>query len=167
RNRQPQKPEPAEKPKADADKEKQDDKDKKPKVSFIRRHPLATVAGVILIAIVAVATYIWWDNASHYESTDDAFIAARQTAIAPKITGYVASVPVTDNQHVDAGQVIAKIDPRDYQAALDQANAQIASAKASIANVQAQTDVQGAQIDAAKANVAQADATLSFARQQA
>ena len=55
-------------------------------------------------------------------------------------------MPVTDNQHVKAGDVIAKIDDRDYQAALDQANAQVAAAKASIANVEAQRDVQTAQI---------------------
>ena len=64
---------------------------------------------------------------SHFESTDDAFIAARQFAIAPKVSGYVTAVPVTDNQHVDAGDVIARIDDRDYRVALEQAEAQVAA----------------------------------------
>jgi len=110
---------------------------------------------------------VWWENAEHFESTDDAFIASRQIAIAPQVTGYITSVPVTDNQHLSAGDVIAKIDDRNYQAALDQANAQVASSKASIANVEAQTDVQNAQIEAGKAQVDQAKATLAFAQQQA
>ncbi len=106
-----------------------------------------------LAAIVAGAGYVWWDNSSHYKSTDDAFIAARQIAIAPQVTGYVTSVPVTDNQHVEAGAVIARLDDRDYQAALDQADAQMTAAKAGVANVQAEIDVQTAQIQSSKAQV--------------
>ncbi len=137
------------------------------KRSFWRRRPLLTASLVATAALAAGAGYVWWDNSSHFETTDDAFIAARQSAIAPKITGYVASVPVTDNQHVNAGDVIAKLDDRDYQAALDQASAQVAAAKASIDNVEAQRDVQAAQIQASKAQVDQAKAALAFAQQQA
>src|SRR5208283_2141524 len=56
---------------------------------------------------------------SHFESTDDAFIAARQFSVAPKVAGYVTAVPVTDNQHVNPGDVIARIDERDYRVALE------------------------------------------------
>ncbi len=138
--------------------------DKRP---FWRKRPLLTTGIVALAAVIAGAGYIWWENASHFESTDDAFVAARQSALAPKVTGYVVAVPVTDNQHVNAGDVIAKLDDRDYQVALDQANAQVASAKASIENVEAQRDVQTAQIEASKAQVEQAKAAYSFANQQA
>jgi membrane fusion protein (multidrug efflux system) len=137
------------------------------KAAFWRRRPLLTFAILVFALIVLAASYLWWDNSSHFESTDDAFIAARQIAIAPQVTGYVTSVPVTDNEHVAAGQVIAKLDDRDYQAALDQANAQVAAAKAGVANVQAQFDVQEAQIQASKAQVDQAKAALAFAEQQA
>src|SRR6185437_10353605 len=75
--------------------------------------------------------------------------------------------PVTDNEHVEAGAVIAKLDDRDYQAALDQANAQIEAAKAGVVNAEAQLDVQQAQIQASKAQVDQAKAVLAFAQQQA
>ena len=152
--------------KADQNDEPKTEKDKK-SPGFLRRRPLLSLSLVCLAAIVVACGYVWWENAEHFESTDDAFIASRQIAIAPQVTGYITSVPVTDNQHLAAGDVIAKIDDRNYQAALDQANAQVASAKASIANVEAQTDVQHAQIEAGKAQVEQAKATADFAKQQA
>jgi membrane fusion protein, multidrug efflux system len=76
-------------------------------------------------------------------------------------------VPVTDNQHFDAGGVIARIDDRDYRIALDQAQAQVASAEANIQNIDAQINVQQAQINASQAQVDQAQAALVFAQQQA
>ena len=94
---------------------------------------------MLLLASVAGGAYVYWDYAPHFETTDDAFIAARQFAIAPKVSGYVTEVPVTDNQHVVAGQVIARIDDRDYRTALEQAEAQVAADRASIGNIDAQT----------------------------
>ena len=76
-------------------------------------------------------------------------------------------MPVTDNQHVVVGDVIARIDDRDYRTALDQAQAQVANAEASIKNIDAQMSVQQAQISANHAQVDQAQAALVFARQQA
>ena len=101
--------------------------------------------------MVAAAGYLYWDATSRFQTkTDDAFIAARQFAIAPKVPGYLTAVPVTDNQHVAAGDVIARIDDRDYRVALDQAEAQVAAARASIENIDAQIDVQQAQITPAR-----------------
>ncbi len=111
--------------------------------------------------------YVYFDYAEHFKSTDDAFIAARQIAIAPKVAGYVTQVPVTDNQHVDTGGVIARIDDRDYRVALEQADAQVAAAQASIKNTDAQLNVQKAQINASRAQLEQAQAGLVFAKQQA
>jgi membrane fusion protein (multidrug efflux system) len=82
------------------------------------RRPLALARGALLLAPIAGGGYLYWDNASHFETTDDAFIAARQFAIAPKISGYINEVPVTDNQHVETCQVIARIDDRDYRTSL-------------------------------------------------
>ena len=82
--------------------------------------------GLLLFVVAAPAAYVYWDNARHFESTDDAFIAARQFAVAPKVSGYITAVPVTDNQHVAGGDVIVRIDDRDYRVALDQAKAQLA-----------------------------------------
>ena len=131
-----------------------------------RRHRIAAVVGSVLLVLAAGGGYAYWNYASDFESTDDAFIAARQIAIAPKVTGYVTQVPVTDNQHVAAGAVIARIDDRDYRIALEQASAQVAAAQASIRNIDAQVAVQRAQVNASEAQVEQAQATLVFAQQQ-
>ena len=133
---------------------------------FRRRHPIATAIGSVLLGLAVAGGFVYWSYASDFESTDDAFIAARQIAIAPKVTGYVTQVPVTDNQHVGAGAVIARIDDRDYRIALEQASAQVAAAQASIQNIDAQVAVQGAQINSSEAQVEQAQAALVFAQQQ-
>src|SRR5207237_9172090 len=108
-----------------------------------------------------------WLQVRHFESTDDAFVAARSFSVAPKVGGYVAAVPVTDNQHVNAGDLLARIDDRDYRIAIDQAQAQVAVAQANVVNIDAQIDSQQAQIDQAKAQLKQAEAQLQFAREEA
>jgi membrane fusion protein (multidrug efflux system) len=139
--------------------------DNKPRRNKARRALRASLAA-LLLASVAGGGYLYWDNASHSETTDDAFIAARQFAVAPKVAGYLTSVPVTDNQHVAAGDVIARIDDRDYRTALAQAEAQVAAAQASIANIDAQTEVQQAQLVQNQAQIEQAQASLTFDEQQ-
>jgi membrane fusion protein (multidrug efflux system) len=96
------------------------------RAGFWRRHPFAVALGLVVCALATAGGYLYWDNARHFESTDDSFIAARQFALQPKVSGYITAVPVTDNQHVAAADVIARIDDRDYRIALDQANAQLA-----------------------------------------
>lgn len=140
---------------------------KTPRGSFLRRRPVVSAIGAVLLAAAIGGGYLYMDYTSHFESTDDAFIAARQSALAPKVSGYITAVPVTDNQQVAAGDVIARLDDRDYRVALAQADAQVAAAQASIQNVDAQLDVQQAQITANQAQVDQAQAALTFAEQQA
>ena len=135
--------------------------------SWLRRHRIAVIFGLLFILLAVPAGYLYWDYARHFETTDDAFIASRQFSIAPKVSGYVAAVPVTDNQHVNAGDVIARIDDRDYRTALAQAQAQVAAAQASIENIDAQLAVQQSQIAQSQAQVQQAQAGLVFAQQQA
>jgi membrane fusion protein, multidrug efflux system len=144
-----------------------DERGDEPRRGMLRRRPFALVGGLILLFVVLPAGYLYWDYASHFESTDDAFIAARQFTIAPKVPGYLTAVPVTDNEHVVAGQVIARIDDRDYRNALAEAQAQVAAARADIENIDAQIVVQQAQIRANQAQVDQAQAALVFAQQQA
>src|SRR5260370_1546122 len=92
---------------------------------FRRPHPIAVVVGSALLALAAGTGCIYWSYTWHFESTDDAFIAARQIAIAPKASGYVTQVPVTHNQHVAAGGVIARTDDPGSRLALAQASAQV------------------------------------------
>jgi membrane fusion protein (multidrug efflux system) len=134
---------------------------------LLRRRPIVSAIGVVLLASAMGGGYVYLDHAQHFEITDDAFIAARQSPLAPKVSGYITAVPVTDNEHVAAGDVIARIDDRDYRIALEQAQAQVAAAQASIENIDAQLDVQQAQISANEAQVEQAQAALVFAQQQA
>ena len=134
---------------------------------LLRRHPFAFSIGLLLLIPIAAFGYLYWDQSRHFESTDDAFIAARAFSIAPKISGYITAVPVTDNQHVAAGDVIAQIDDRDYSVALDQARAQVANAEANISNIDAQITAQQAQVSASQSQLEQAQAALVFAQQQA
>src|SRR5271154_5738941 len=109
-----------------------------PPKGWLRRHPVLAPVGLIALLLAAAGGYLYWDHTAHFESTDDAFIAARQFAIAPKVAGYITVVPVTDNQHVNKGRVVAEIDQRDFRTALAQAEAQVAGAEAGIHNIDAQ-----------------------------
>ena len=140
---------------------------KQPRNGFLYRRPIISAIGAVLLASVLGGGYLYLDYAERFQSTDDAFIAARQFSLAPKVSGYLTAVPVTDNEHVAAGDVIARIDDRDYRIALDQAEAQVAAARASIENIDAQLNVQQAQISANQAQVDQTQAALVFAQQQA
>jgi membrane fusion protein (multidrug efflux system) len=140
---------------------------KQPRNGFLHRRPVVSALGAILLASVLGGGYLYLDYAERFQSTDDAFIAARQFSLAPKVSGYLTAVPVTDNEHVDAGDVIARIDDRDYRIAVEQAEAQVAAAQASIENIDAQLNVQQAQISANQAQVDQTQAALVFAQQQA
>jgi membrane fusion protein, multidrug efflux system len=137
---------------------------KKPSKNWLRRHPFGAVFALVFVVVAGAAGYVYWDYTAHFESTDDAFIAARQFAIAPKVAGYISAVPVTDNQHVNKGGVIAKIDQRDFLTALAQAQAQVTGAEAGIHNIDAQISTQDAQISASQAQVSQAQANLELAR---
>jgi len=104
----------------------QDEPGNPPRGGLLRRRRFALMLGLALFVPAATAAYLYWDYAAHFQSTDDSFIAARQFAIQPKVSGYLTAVPVTDNQHVAAGDTIARIDDRDYRVALEQTEAQLA-----------------------------------------
>lgn len=122
------------------------------------------IIAAVLIALAAGGVK-YWLYARHFVSTDDAFIDAYTTQVAPRVSGQVISLLFADNQHVTAGQVLLRIDPRDYQTKLDQAQAQQASAAASLQQARAQLAVQQANARQADANLAVAQADLVQARQ--
>jgi membrane fusion protein, multidrug efflux system len=144
-----------------------DERRDEPNRGTLRRRPFAPVGGLLLLFVVLPAGYLYWDYTAHFETTDDSYIASRQFPIAPEVSGYITAVPVTDNEHVDASGVIARIDDLTYRAALDQAEAQVAAAKAHIENIDAQMTVRQAQIATNHAQLAQQQAALVFAREQA
>ena len=138
--------------------------DREHRAGFLRRRPVVSAIGAMLLASAIAGGYLYLDYARHFESTDDAFIAARQFTIAPKVSGYITDVPVTDNQHVETGDVLPVSTTATYDVALEQAQAQVAAAQANIQNIDAQIDVQQAQISTRQAQVDQAQAALDFAQ---
>jgi membrane fusion protein (multidrug efflux system) len=130
-----------------------------------RRMLMAGVAAVALIGAVWYG-YDYWTVGQYLVSTDDAYVKADNTTIAPKVSGYLHKVLVGDNEQVRAGQVLARIDERDFQVALDQAKSDVAAAEAAITSKQAQLGVQQAVIDAAKATIELDKASSTFAAQE-
>jgi membrane fusion protein (multidrug efflux system) len=100
---------------------------------FAREHPKGILFGVIALAVLVIAAIFLIIYLDSYESTDDAEVDGHLNAVSSRITGTVAKVYVEDNQTVKAGQLIAELDPRDYQTMLDQATASVASAAAQLA----------------------------------
>ncbi len=117
---------------------------------------IAIVIGAIVVLLLLV---LWWLHARRYESTDDAFIDTRTVQISAQVAAAIVNVPVTDNQVVDAGAELARLDDRDYVAQRDQA-------QASVDNLTAQIAAQQAKIEQADKQVAQGRAALTFAQQE-
>src|SRR5262249_7664094 len=139
-----------------------------PQASYKSRLRQMLMAGSAVALLAASAWYGWdyWTVGRFLVSTDDAYVKADNTTIAPKVSGYLTEVLVGDNEHVKAGQVLARIDPRDFDVALDQARADVAAAKATVASKQAQLEVQEAVIAAAKATIDVDNAAKTFASQE-
>jgi membrane fusion protein (multidrug efflux system) len=126
---------------------------------------LASGALMIGIAVAAVGYgYYYWSVGRFLQSTDNAYIEADSTLVAPKVSGYIAEVLVEDNQQVEAGQILARIDDRDYRTALDEAEANVAGARADIGNIDAQLVEQKSVIAQAEAAIAADEASVEFAR---
>jgi len=125
--------------------------------------PLLRVALVMAIGLVAwyVAGH-WnrWTGAALHEWTDDAYVTGEVTPLAAKVSGYVSKVAVGDYQIVHKGDLIVEIDPSDYRAALNQAEANVAAAQAALANIANQKDVQRALVRQAQATIDATSADL-------
>jgi len=131
-----------------------------------RQRRILMIAIAIGIVVLLAAILLWWLNARQYVSTDDAFIDTRTVQMSAQVAAAITDVPVTDNQLVEAGTELVRLDARDYVAQVDQAKAQVEQGQASITNLTAQIAAQEARIDQAKRQVAQAQAALTFAQQQ-
>jgi membrane fusion protein, multidrug efflux system len=130
------------------------------------RKLLMTGAAIAALAGAAWYGFDYWTVGQYLVSTDDAYVQADNTTVAPKVSGYLHQVLVGDNERVRAGQVLARIDDRDFKVALDQAKADVAAAEASIVSKQAQLDVQQTVIAAAKATIDVDTAAKTFANQE-
>jgi membrane fusion protein, multidrug efflux system len=126
------------------------------------------LVGASVLALTGGVYFGWdyWTAGRFHISTDDAYVKADNTTIAPKVSGYLSEVLVGDNEQVKSGQVLARIDDRDFQVAVDQAKADVEVAKAAIANKQALLTAQGSIIEAGRATIEVDRANLTFAEQE-
>jgi membrane fusion protein (multidrug efflux system) len=124
----------------------------------------------IAFVVLLVGSFLAYRYFSTYESTDDAEVDGHLMPLSARISGYILKVNVDDNQYVTAGTVLAEIDPRDYQVALDQAKAQLAdaqaTAQASNINVPITSVNTTSQVSVSEADVENARAGIVAAQQQ-
>ena len=137
----------------------------RPSRQAIKRAALA-VALALGVAGAADFGHYYLSTGRYLETTDDAYVKADSTIVAPKVSGYLAEVLVADNEPVKAGQLLARIDDRDFRAALDQARADVAAADAAVHNLDAQIELQQPIIKQQAAEVDAAEANLKFAQQE-
>jgi membrane fusion protein (multidrug efflux system) len=124
----------------------------------------------IAFLVLLVGSFLAYRYFSTYESTDDAEVDGHLMPLSARISGYILKVNVDDNQYVTAGTVLAEIDPRDYQVAVDQAKAQLAdaqaTAQASNINVPITSVNTTSQVSVSEADVENARAGIVAAQQQ-
>ena len=131
----------------------------------IKRAALA-LALALGVAGAADFGYGYLTTGRYLETTDDAYVKADSTIVAPKVSGYIAEVLVSDNEKVMAGQLLARIDDRDFKTALAQAKADVAASEAAVRNLDAQIELQQPVIEQQAAEVDAAEANLKFAQQE-
>ncbi|MCE5309134.1 MAG: HlyD family secretion protein [Acidobacteriales bacterium] len=125
-----------------------------------RRMRAVVIAGGVLAAVAG--TWYYLDSRS-YESTDNAFIEGNIVQVSPRVSGQVIRVLVTDNQHVNRGDLIAEIDPRDYETRLAEARATLQDASARISGAESNLNLTST---TTRAVLTQAEAALAAARDQ-
>ncbi|MBB4867903.1 membrane fusion protein (multidrug efflux system) [Pseudomonas nitritireducens] len=111
-------------------------------------------------AILGAGAYAghWWLDGRFLEKTDDAYVGGDVTVISPRVAGYIAELKVSDNQLVHAGDLLARIDDRDYRAALAKAEGAVHAEEAALGNVDAQASLQDALIRQSQAEIDAASA---------
>lgn len=133
-----------------------------------KRSGRSLLIGATAFALIAAGGYFghdYWTVGRFHVSTDDAYVKADSSTIAPKVSGHIIEVLVSDNQTVIAGQPLARIDDRDFRSALDQAKADVAAAEATLSAKEAALDIQQSTIAAARATVDVDKANETFAQQ--
>ncbi len=125
----------------------------------MRRILFIAIASLIALGIAAYAVY-YFTTARYIQTTDNAYVEADITVVAPKVAGYVARLDVTDNQPVRAGDALLTIDDRDYRAALARASAEVARQRDAILTARATATAGGSQVGVGEASLSAARAEL-------
>jgi len=129
-----------------------------------KRLPL--IAGGLAAVALIIGGFVWWQGKQRWEATDNAFVQADTTSVSPQIDGYVVEVLVADNQRVEAGQVLLRLDDKDAKAGVVAAEANLAAVTAAVSNVDARAVQEQATIASRAASVSQAQAQADLAAQQ-
>ncbi|MBU2898131.1 HlyD family secretion protein [Vibrio hepatarius] len=124
------------------------------------------IATAVMLIIGLLCAGYWFGYARHFESTDNAYLQGDITIIRPKVSGYIATSFVSDNQKVKKGDLLVELDARDYVTELEQAKAHLAVSKSSIDNLTAQKTLQKSQILQAESRVDSAKAEYQRSTQQ-
>jgi membrane fusion protein (multidrug efflux system) len=142
-----------------------------PAIRFPKRLSLKrlALAGAAMAVLAGGGWYgrDWWTTGRFIESTDDAYVGGNVTSLAPHVSGFIADVLVNDNQHVRAGQVLVRLDQRDFQAALEHAAAVVNARRASLEGLRAQYILQQSAIRQQEADLTAKVAQLNFSVQDA
>lgn len=133
-----------------------------------RRKGRVILPVLLLAALGGGGTYgwHWWTVGRFLETTENAYLQADKVSVAPRIAGYVAAVLVGDNQPVKAGDVVARLDDREYRVMLKQAEADVEKSRAQVLGTAAAILQQQAQVESSRAEVENSDAALDFANKE-
>jgi membrane fusion protein (multidrug efflux system) len=123
---------------------------------------LAGVAGVLGAADYGRS---YWTTGRYLVTTDDAYVGAHSALISPRVSGYISEILIQDNQTVKAGKVMVRLDPQNYQTALDRARADVAAAQAMSNTLKQQIDQQKLAVDEAREVVASDQAALRYSQE--
>jgi membrane fusion protein (multidrug efflux system) len=127
-----------------------------------RRKALTALAGVVVIGAAGFGLYEWL-VASHYESTDNAYVQGNVIQITPQIGGTVMAILADDTDFVKAGQPLVKLDPADAKVALDQAEANLAQAVRQVRTLYANNGSLAAQVTLRESDIAKAQTDIARA----
>ncbi len=123
-----------------------------------RLRPRTLIIGLVALIALAAVIFYYLTFIAPYESTDDAFVDGYTTLLSARVPGQVMQLLVRDNQEVREGDVLIRLDPRDYQASLDEARAALDSARSEEAQSLAELDVSEAHVSEASATETAAEA---------
>jgi membrane fusion protein, multidrug efflux system len=130
----------------------------------VGKHLLLAVAGAAFVSAAAWFGWYWWTTGRFVESTDDAYIGAEVTPLSSRVAGFIERVAVVDNGSVKTGDLLVKIDDRDYRAQLAHAEASVAIQQATLANLAAKRRLQEAAIEEASSDIAATTAEVIRAK---
>jgi membrane fusion protein (multidrug efflux system) len=142
-----------------------------PPPRYTRSHTRRNILIVVIALVVVVAGVFLWRYLGSYESTDDAQVDAHLYPVSARVSGYVTKVNVEDNQIVQKGAVLIEIDPKDYEVAVEQAKANLASAEATAQSLNINVPITSvnaeSQLKFAASGVENAGAGINAAEKQA